>query len=135
MISTLLNIYLNYIKYFYHSWQLPRLIFVSSKTSAYSSVTKLKTLMCGSQQTGKSFKRWEYQTTLPASWEACLKYKKQLLESDMELQTGLKLGERHTSRLYVYCHSAYLTYRQSISCEMLDWMTQKLVPRLLGEIA
>ena len=25
--------------------------------------------LCGSQQTGKFFKIWEYQTTLPASWE------------------------------------------------------------------
>ena len=32
-----------------------------------ASLTMLKTL-CGSQQTGKFFKRWEYQTTLPASW-------------------------------------------------------------------
>ena len=62
-----------------------------------------------------------------------MEYKKQLLESDMELQTGSKLGKRHTSGLYVYCHPAYLTYRQSTSCEMLDWMTQKLVSRLLGE--
>ena len=26
----------------------------------------------------------------------------------------------------VYCHPAYLTYMQSISCEMLDWMNHKL---------
>ena len=28
--------------------------------------------------------RWEYQTTLPASWEACMQDKKQQLELDME---------------------------------------------------
>ena len=28
--------------------------------------------LCGSQQNGKFFKRWEYQTTLPASWEICM---------------------------------------------------------------
>ena len=27
---------------------------------------------CGSQQTGKFLKRWEYQTTWPASWEICM---------------------------------------------------------------
>ena len=27
--------------------------------------------MCGSQETGKFLKRWEYQTTLLASWEIC----------------------------------------------------------------
>ena len=35
----------------------------------------------------------------------------------------------------VYCHSAYLTYMQSTSSEMLCWMTQKLESRLLGEIS
>ena len=30
------------------------------------------------------FKRWEYQTTLPASWEICRQVKKQQLELDME---------------------------------------------------
>ena len=33
---------------------------------------------------GKFFKRWEYQTTLPASWEICMQVKKQQLEPDME---------------------------------------------------
>ena len=48
---------------------------------------------------GKFFKRWEYQTTLPASWEICMQLKKQQLEPDMEQQTGSK-WERSTSRLY-----------------------------------
>ena len=39
---------------------------------------------------GKLFKRWEYQTTLPASWEICVQVKKQQLEPDMEQQTGSK---------------------------------------------
>ena len=38
---------------------------------------------------GKLFKRWEYQTIWPASWEICMKVKKQQLEADME-QTGSK---------------------------------------------
>ena len=37
-----------------------------------------------SQQTGKFLKRWEYQTTWPASWEICMQVKKQQLELDME---------------------------------------------------
>ena len=44
--------------------------------------------LCGPQQTGKSFKRWEYQTTWSASWETCMQVKKQQLELDMEQQTG-----------------------------------------------
>ena len=33
---------------------------------------------------GKFFKRWEYQTTLPASWEICMQVKKQQFKPDME---------------------------------------------------
>ena len=33
---------------------------------------------------GKFWKRWEYQTTWPASWEICMQVKKQQLELDME---------------------------------------------------
>ena len=32
----------------------------------------------------KTFKRWEYQTTLPASLKVCMQVKKQQLELDME---------------------------------------------------
>ena len=32
---------------------------------------------------GKFFKRWEYQTTWPDSWEICMQVKKQQLELDM----------------------------------------------------
>ena len=32
---------------------------------------------------GKFFKIWEYQTTLPASWETWMQVKKQQLEADM----------------------------------------------------
>ena len=38
----------------------------------------------------KFFKRWEYQTTWPASWERCMQVRKQQLEPDMEQQTGSK---------------------------------------------
>ena len=39
---------------------------------------------------GKFWKRWEYQTTWPASWEICVHVRKQQLELDMEQQTGSK---------------------------------------------
>ena len=39
----------------------------------------------------KFIKRWEYQTTLPASWEICSQVKKQQLEPHMEQLTGSKL--------------------------------------------
>ena len=56
--------------------------------------------LCGSQQTGRFWKSWEYQTTWPVSWEICMQVKKQQLELDMEQQTGSKLG-KSTSRLYI----------------------------------
>ena len=52
--------------------------------------------------------RWEYQTTLPASWEICMQVKKQQLKPDMEQWTGTKLGKEYIKA--VYCHPAYLTY-------------------------
>ena len=48
-------------------------------------------------------------------------------------QTDLKLGKERDD--VVYCHSAYLTYMQSTSCEMPDWMKHRLKSRLLGEIS
>jgi len=89
--------------------------------------------LCGSQQTVKFLKRWEYQTTWPAFWEICMQVRKQQLELDMEQQTSSKSGKEYVKA--VYCHPAYLTYMQSISCEMLGWMKHKLESRLPGEKA
>ena len=52
-----------------------------------------------------------------------MQVRKQQLELDME-QTGSKSGKEYIKA--VYCHPAYLTYMQSTSCEMLDWMKHKL---------
>ena len=38
----------------------------------------------------KFWKRWEYQTIWPVSWETCMQVKKQQLEPDMEQQTSSK---------------------------------------------
>ena len=80
-----------------------------------------------------TLKRWEYQTTWPASWEICIHVKKQQLELDMEQQTGSKLGKEYIKA--VYCHPTYLIYMQSTSWEMLDWMKYKLESRLPGVIS
>ena len=69
---------------------------------------------------GKFFKRWEYQTTWPAYWEICVQVRKQQLELDMEEQTGSKLGKEYVNA--VYCHPVYLTYMQSTSWETLGWI-------------
>ena len=49
-----------------------------------------KAFDCWSQETGKFWKRCEYQTTWPASWETCMQVRKQQLALDMEQQTGSK---------------------------------------------
>ena len=82
---------------------------------------------------GKFFKRWEYKTTSPASWEICLQVKKQQLELDMERQISSKLGKEYIKA--VYCHPAYLTSMQSTSWETLGWKKHELESGLLGEIA
>ena len=51
----------------------------------------------------------------------------------MEQQTGSKLGKEYVKT--VYCHPAYLTYMQSTSWEMPDWMKHKLESWLPGEIS
>ena len=61
-----------------------------------------------------------------------MQVKKQQLELDIE-QTGSKSGKKYVKA--VYCHPAYLTYMQSTSFEILDWMKHKLESRLLGEIS
>ena len=87
----------------------------------------IKTNMENSSRDGNN------QTTLPASWEICMQVRKQQLELDMEQQTGSKSGKQYAKA--VYCHPAYLTYMQSTSWEMLDWMKYKLESRLPGEIS
>ena len=82
---------------------------------------------------GKFFKRWEYHTTLPASWEIYMQVKKQQLDLDMEQWTGSKLGKDYVRALYR--HPAYLTYIRSTSCKMLGWLKHKVESRLPGEIS
>ena len=65
-------------------------------------------------------KRWDYLTTLPDSWEACMQLKKQQLESDVKQLTGSKLGKEYVNA--ICCHSAYLSYMQLASCKMPGWM-------------
>ena len=84
---------------------------------------------------GKFWKRWEYQTTWPASWETYMQVRKQQLELDMEQETGSKLGKESIKA--VYCYPAYLTSMQSTSCEMpAGWLTNwiKLAGRNINNL-
>ena len=61
-----------------------------------------------------------------------MQVKKQQLELDME-QTGSKSGKEYVKA--VYSHPAYLTYMQSTSWEILDWIKHEQESRVLGEIS
>ena len=109
--------------------QIAKIFWISEKARTFQKniffcfIDYAKAFDCGSQQTGKFFKRWEFQTTLPASWEICKHVKKQL-DLDMKQRTGSKLGKEYIKA--VYCHPAYLTSMQSTSSEMPGWMKHKL---------
>ena len=63
----------------------------SRKTSTSALLTMSKPLTVWiTINCGKFWKRWEYQTTWPASWETYMQVRKQQLELDMEQQTGSK---------------------------------------------
>ena len=53
------------------------------KTSTYALLTMPKPLTLWiTTKCGKFLKRWEYQTTLPASWEICMQVKNQQLKQN-----------------------------------------------------
>ena len=58
-----------------------------------------------------------------------MQVRKQQLELDME-QTGSNLGKKYVKA--AYCYPAYLTYMQSTSCEMPDWMKHKAGIKIAG---
>ena len=106
----------------------------SRKTSISALLTMPKPLTVWiTINCGKFFKRSEYQTTWPASWETYMQVRKQQLELDLEPQTGSKEEKEYVKA--IYCHPAYLTYMQSTSWEMQGWMKHKLESRLPGEIS
>ena len=77
------------------------------KTSTSAAWTALKPLTVWiTTNCGIFLKRWGYQTTLSASWETCVQYKKQQLELGMEQWAGSELKKEHLKA--VYCHPACL---------------------------
>ena len=61
------------------------------KTSISALLTMPKPLTVWiTRNCGKFWRRWEYQTTWPASWETCMQVREQQLELDMEQQTRSK---------------------------------------------
>ena len=103
----------------------------SRKTSTSALLTMPKPLTVWiTTNYGKLLKRGEYQTILPASWEICTQVKKQQLELCMEQLTGSGLRKEYDKP--VYCHPVYLTYKQSTSCEMPDWIELQARIKIAG---
>ena len=72
-------------------WIIKKAREFQKKTSPSALLTLSKPLTVWiTTNSGKFWKRWEYQTTWPASWEICMQIRKQQLELDMEQQTGSK---------------------------------------------
>ena len=81
----------------------------SRKTSTSALLTGPKPLTVWiTTNCGKFLKKWEYQTTLLASWEICMQVKRQHLKLYMEQQNGSKLGKEYVKA--VYYPPVYLTY-------------------------
>ena len=76
----------------------------SRKTSTSVLLTTPKPLTVWiTTNCGKFLKRWDYQTTWPASWEICMQVKKQQLEPDMEQRTGSRLGKKYIKATLSLC--------------------------------
>ena len=60
-----------------------------------------------------------------------MQVKKQQLELDLGQQTAGSKSEKESVKA-VDCHPAYLTYMQSTSYEMLDWMRHNLESKIAG---
>ena len=105
----------------------------SRKTSISALLTMPKPLTVRiTINCGKFWRRWDYQTTGPASWETYIQVRKQQLQ-----QTGttdwFQIGKR-------VCQGCILSpclfnfYAEYI-CETPGWMKPKLESRLLAEIS
>ena len=83
----------------------------TQKSTSTSFTTRKPLSVWTTTNCGKFLKRWEYQTTLPASCDIRLQVKTQQLGLDMEQWTGSKSGKERDKA--GYCHPVYLTYMQS----------------------
>ena len=105
----------------------------SRKTSSSASLTTPNLWLCASQPTRKLLKRWEYQTTWPASWEICMQVKKQPVVTGHGTIDRLKTGKGvHLGCILSPC--LFNLYAESI-IQIASWMKHKLESRLLGDIS
>ena len=99
--------------------------------SASASLAMLKPLIVWiTTNCGKFLKRWEYQTTLPVSWETCMQVKKQQLELDMGQWTTsnrhwkmVQNWGRNMSGLYIVILLIYLICKVHHEKCWAGWIT------------
>ena len=80
---------------------------------------------------GKFCKRWEYQTIWPASWEICMKVKKQQLELGMEQWTS-SIG-KGVCQGCILSPCLFNLYAEHIM-QNAGWMKQKLKHKLESKL-
>ena len=85
--------------------------------------------LCGSQQTVKILQEMNTRPPYLSSEE------QQGQEAIVRTGYGTKNSFKIREWIHQGCHPTYLTYMQSISCEMQGWITHKLESRLSGEIS
>ena len=105
----------------------------SRKTSVSALLTMPKPLTVWiTTNCGKFFKRWEYQTTWPASWETYMQVRKQFRTSHGPTD-WFHIGKAvHQGCILSPC--LFNLYAEYIM-RTLGWKTHKLESSLLGEIS
>ena len=92
------------------------------KTSLSVSSTTLKPLTVWiTTNCGKLWESWEYQATLPVSWETSMWAKKQHLEPGMEQLIGSRLRKEYDRA--IRSHPVCLPYELSTSWDILGWVS------------
>ena len=103
----------------------------SRKISTSVSLTMLNPLTVWIKTNCEKFlMRQEQHSVLLASYETCMQVR---VQSQNWTTDCFKLGKENVRALY--CHTAYLTYKQIISCKIFDCMKNKLESTLSGEIS
>ena len=65
----------------------------SSRKTCFCFIDYVKAFVWITINCGKFWKKWEYQTTWPASWETYMHVRKQQLELDMEQPDWFQIGK------------------------------------------
>ena len=105
------------------------------KNIYFCFIDYVKAFDCGSQKTGKFFKRWKeipgcltcLMRNLCAAQEAAVRIGHGTMDW-FKIEKGVWQG-------YILSPCSFNLHMQSTSCEMLGWMNHKLESRLLGEIS